>query len=45
MTTTRRPLARIAAWSIAIVALAGVFALYLRPDLVFALATQVWNCF
>jgi len=45
MTTVRRPLARIAAWSIAIGALSGVFALYLRPDLVFALATQVWNCF
>ncbi|MEO8123626.1 MAG: hypothetical protein ABI633_06215 [Burkholderiales bacterium] len=43
--TTRRTLLRTAIWSLAIVALFGVFALYLRPDLVFALATQVWACF
>lgn len=43
--TARRPLLRFAVWSLAIVALFGVFALYLRPDLVFALATQVWACF
>lgn len=43
--TTRRPLLRVAIASLAILALGGVFALYLRPDLVFALATQVWNCF
>jgi hypothetical protein len=31
--------------SIALAVLVGVFMLYLRPDLVFALAAQVWNCF
>ena len=39
--TTRRTLA----WSAALLALAGVFAAYLRPDMVFVLATQLWNCF
>ena len=43
--TMRRPLLRVAVGSLAMVALVGVFALYLRPDLVFALATQVWACF
>ena len=32
-------------WIAALVVLAGVFAAYLRPDMVFALATQLWNCF
>jgi len=43
--TTRRPLVRAAIWTAVLAALVGVFMLYLRPDLVFALATQVWNCF
>lgn len=43
--TARRPLLRTAIWALALISLAGVFALYLRPDMVFALATQVWNCF
>jgi hypothetical protein len=41
----RRPLVRAAIWAAVLIALVGVFMLYLRPDLVFALATQVWNCF
>ncbi len=32
-------------WTAALAALGGVFAAYLRPDMVFALATQLWNCF
>ncbi|HEV8312148.1 MAG TPA: hypothetical protein VGQ23_03715 [Burkholderiaceae bacterium] len=32
-------------WVAALAALAAVFAAYLRPDMVFALATQLWNCF
>jgi len=43
--TTRRQLVRAAIWSIVLIVLVGVFMLYLRPELVFALATQVWNCF
>lgn len=43
--TTRRSMTRIAIASFAALALVTVFALYLRPDLVFALATQVWACF
>ena len=45
MTAARRPLLRGALWALAIVALGAVFALYLRPDLVFSLATQIWACF
>jgi hypothetical protein len=40
---TRR--ARLGLWSAAALALAGVFASYLRPDLVMTLANQVWACF
>jgi hypothetical protein len=29
----------------AALAMAAVFAAYLRPDFVFAVATQVWACF
>ena len=43
--TTRRPLLRAAVGSLALLALVAVFALYLRPDLVFAFANQVWACF
>ena len=32
-------------WAAALVALALVFALYLRPDMVMSVATQLWNCF
>ena len=43
--TTRRPLLRGALWTLAVVARAAVFALYLRPDMMFSLATQIWACF
>lgn len=33
------------AWAAAVLLLLGVFAAYLRPDMVMTLATQVWNCF
>ncbi len=36
---------RIALWLGALVALAAVFALYLRPDFVVTLANQIWACF
>jgi len=36
---------RIAAWSVATLALLLVFAAYLRPELAFTLANQLWNCF
>ena len=39
--TARRALA----WLAACVVLGAVFAAYLRPDVMFALATQLWNCF
>jgi hypothetical protein len=38
-------LARTAAWSIALAALAGVFAMYLQPEFIVGLANQVWACF
>jgi len=34
-----------AAWSAAVLALLLVFAAYLQPDFVFAMANQVWACF
>jgi hypothetical protein len=37
--------ARAFGWAAALLALGAVFAAYLRPDMVFALATQLWNCF
>jgi hypothetical protein len=37
--------ARIGVWAAALAALALVFAWYLQPDVVVALALQVWNCF
>jgi hypothetical protein len=40
--TTRLRWALIAAGGLG---LAAVFAAYLRPDFVFALAAQVWSCF
>lgn len=44
---THRPrhLGRVIAWSAAGVALAAVFLSYLRPELMFDLATRVWSCF
>lgn len=36
---------RIAAWAAAAAALAGVFALYTRPDIAVMVAEQLWACF
>jgi hypothetical protein len=36
---------RLLAWALAGVAMGAVFAAYLRPDMAFALAAQLWNCF
>jgi hypothetical protein len=36
---------RLALWTAVTIALLSVFAAYLRPDLAFSLATQLWNCF
>jgi hypothetical protein len=36
---------RLFAWSAALALLAAVFALYLQPDMMLSLATQLWNCF
>jgi len=35
----------VALWALAGVVLGLVFAAYLRPDLAFTLANQLWNCF
>ena len=32
-------------WIAALAALAGVFALYLRPDMLRSMADQLWACF
>lgn len=40
-----RAMRRFAAWLVAGSVLAAVFAAYLRPDLAFTLANQLWNCF
>jgi hypothetical protein len=36
---------RVLVWGAAAMALVLVFAAYLRPDLAFTLANQLWNCF
>ena len=36
---------RLALWALTTVVLLSVFAAYLRPDLAFTLANQLWNCF
>lgn len=36
---------RVVVWAGVLAALAGVFAMYLRPDVIVTLANQVWNCF
>jgi hypothetical protein len=41
-----RPRARrLAAWTAAAAALAGVFALYTRPQMMVALGDMIWACF
>ena len=37
--------ARVAAWTVAALTLAGVFAAYQRPEVVVDLANRVWACF
>jgi hypothetical protein len=32
-------------WVLVIIVLAGVFALYRRPEFLFTLANQLWACF
>lgn len=32
-------------WAGTLAVLAGVFALYVQPDVIVSLANQVWNCF
>jgi len=41
----RTHLRRLAVWCGVLAGLALVFAMYLRPDVVMTLATQLWNCF
>lgn len=36
---------RALAWAVSAGALLAVFAAYLRPDIVFTLANQLWACF
>jgi hypothetical protein len=36
---------RAAVWAVALVAMAGVFALYVQPDFMVLMANQVWACF
>ena len=36
---------RIGAWAVGLALLAAVFALYLQPDMMLSLATQLWSCF
>jgi len=38
-------LRRTLVWTAIGIVLIGVFAAYLRPELVLTLATQLWNCF
>ena len=37
--------ARIAAYAAAVLVLAGVFALYTRPDMMVTLGDMIWSCF
>ena len=36
---------RLLAWAVVGIALAAVFFAYQRPQMAFALANQLWNCF
>jgi hypothetical protein len=40
-----RPLWRLGLAAAIVLALLGVFALYLQPELAVTLANQIWNCF
>ncbi|MES2943593.1 MAG: hypothetical protein V4772_12065 [Pseudomonadota bacterium] len=41
----RQSMLKMAAWAGALLALLGVFTLYLQPDFMLTLANQVWVCF
>jgi hypothetical protein len=36
---------RLLAYTAAVAALLGVFALYLRPEMMVAVSEQIWSCF
>ena len=40
-----KPAARVAIWAGACLALAGVFALYTRPDMMVEVGNMIWACF
>lgn len=42
---TRRVLKKVALHGLTLVALAAVFATYLRPDFLVSMADQLWSCF
>lgn len=42
---TRSTRLHLLAWTVAVAALLGVFALYARPDFLVTLADQLWACF
>jgi len=39
------PARKLLAWAAAVAVLAGVFALYTRPELMVTLSEQIWACF
>ena len=41
----RAPAKRLAIWAAAAAVLAGVFALYTRPQMMVALGDMIWACF
>lgn len=41
----RAHLLRLSGWAAVLAVLAGVFALYLRPDFMVDVANQLWACF
>lgn len=43
--TRHAPAWRLAAWTLALVVLAAVFAAYLDPSMAMQLAQQLWSCF
>ncbi len=41
----RRRTVKLLSWIAVLAAMAGVFALYLRPDMLRTMADQLWACF
>ncbi len=41
----KRVLKRVGLHALALIALLGVFAAYLRPDFLVSMADQLWSCF